>query len=209
MTTSAAVLLVGSVPLTSTEEVLHACGDGLGDLAVGVPDGEVGDRSLWVIFQAYRIFHEHPQLETIQRPAPDYNWRPAGLHDIWQFRMREGVGEPSFDNLKYADAAAESYRLFREMRDQGKIHAGAKFQCSLPLPESGCSWFFPHADDLSRIIPAYEKAILAEVDEILARIPHDDLVLQWDVCWEVLDVEGIFPWSLPDSDPFERFVATL
>lgn len=208
MSINADVLLVGSVPLISTEEVIQYCGGGLGDVAVGIPDGEVGDRSLWIVFQAYRIFHGHPQLETIQRPQPDYNWRPAGLHDMWQFRIRDGVEELTFDNLRYADHAIKSYAMFRSERDAGTIPPGVKFQCSLPFPESGPSWFFPRREDLARVIPAYEKALLGEVAKILTGIPHEDLVLQWDVCWEVLDIEGIFPWSLPDSDPFDRFVHT-
>lgn len=208
MGTDAKILLVGSVPLSSTEEVLQYCGAGLGDLAVGIPDGEVGDRSLWVIFQAYRVFHGHPQLETTQRPQPDFNWRPGGLHDIWQFRILDDVHELEFNNLHYADNAIRSYGLFRKMREAGTIPAGTRFQCSLPFPESGPSWFFPRPDDLARVIPAYEKALLREVARILVAIPHHDLVLQWDVCWEVLDIEGIFPWSLPGSDPFDRFVQT-
>lgn len=174
----AKVLLVGSVPLTSSEEVFQYCGAGLGDLAVGIPDGEVGDRSLWVIFQAYRIFHGHSQLETIQRPAPDFNWRPAGLHDIWRFRIRDGIEELSFDNLGYADNAIESYALFRKIRDAGTIPASTRFQCSLPFPDSGPSWFFPDPGDLARVLPAYEKALLAELARILEAIPHHDLVLQ-------------------------------
>jgi len=202
------VLLVGSVPLASTEEVVNYCGSGLGDIAVGIPDGEVGDRSLWVVFQAYRVFSGHPQLETTQRPQPDFNWRPAGLHDMWQFAIRDGVEELEFDNLGYASNAVNSYGIFRAARDAGTIPIEARFQVSLPLPESGCSWFFPQPEDLARVIPAYEKALLRELATILDQIPHQDLVLQWDVCWEVLDVEGIFPWALPDSDPFERFVQT-
>lgn len=63
-------LLVGSVPLSSAEEVMLACGRELGSHLTAVPDGETGDRSIWIVFQAYRVFDAHPQLETLQRPGP-------------------------------------------------------------------------------------------------------------------------------------------
>jgi len=40
------------------------------------------------------------------------------------------------------------------------------------------------------IEPAYERRILAEVAEICAAIPHDQLALQWDVARDMLAYEG-------------------
>lgn len=199
------VLLTGSVPLHSAEEVINYCGGGLGDLAVGIPDGEVGDRSLWIIFQAYRVFDGHPQLRTTQRPQPEYNWRPAGLGDMWQFTIRDDASELSFDDLQYATHAARSYEVFAAAKKSGIVPEGARFQVSLPLPESGCGWFFPGVDDLAKVVSAYETALGKELAQILETVPHDELVLQWDVCWEILDIEGVFPWTLPGSMPFDRF----
>src|SRR5262249_16094916 len=87
---TATVLLTGSVPLSSAEEVMNYCGGGLGDIAVGIPDGEVGDRSMWIIYQAYRVLDGHRQLITTQQPQPGYNWRPSGFDDFWQFAIRDG-----------------------------------------------------------------------------------------------------------------------
>lgn len=94
MSLPADVLLVGSVPLESGEEVMRACGRSLGDRVVGLPDGETGDRIMWVTYQAYRVFHEHPQLDTLQRPTPvdgQEQWMPKGLDDMWSFRIKDGV----------------------------------------------------------------------------------------------------------------------
>ena len=45
-----------------------------------------------------------------------------------------------------------------------------------------------------------------EVNKIVELIPSQDLALQWDVCWEVLDAEGIFPWTMRDvPPPLDRF----
>jgi hypothetical protein len=213
MTTAADVLLVGSVPLSSPEEVMRACGSGLGDVVMGIPDGETGDRTLWVVYQAYRVFHEHPQLETLRRPVAvegEEQWMPAGVEDLWSFGIRADAGELRFDDLKYASVAEVSYGIFRQLRDEGAIAPGVRFQVSLPLPESAVSWFFQDPALIARVLPAYEEALVRELDRISAAIPAKDLALQWDVCWEVLDQEGIFPWAMPkDPPPIQRFRDTI
>lgn len=64
----ASVLLVGSVPLESDEAVFRTCSQELGEYLGCLSDGEVGDRTIRVVFQACRIFHEHPDLITLLRP---------------------------------------------------------------------------------------------------------------------------------------------
>lgn len=215
MRISADVLLVGSVPLESGEEVMRTCGRSLGEMVVGLPDGETGDRIVWVTYQAYRVFHEHPQLETVQRPAPVdglQQWMPKGLDDMWSFRIRDGVDDLRFDDLRYASVARDSYATFKALRDAGDIAPGVRFQVSLPFPESGACWWFQDPEQLARVVPAYADAMRREAEQIFDAIPHEDLVLQWDVCWEVLDVEGIFPWTMTEPPPqerFERMVAQL
>jgi hypothetical protein len=209
MGTAADVLLVGSVPLGSAEEVLRTCGSRLGSLVAGLPDGETGDRTVWVVYQAYRVFHEHRDLETLRRPAPvngQEQWIPKGLDDLWNFRVREGVEDLRFDDLKYATVARESYQTFRQLRETGEIAAGVRFQVSLPLPESGVSWFFQDPEQIKRVLPGYADAMKREVNKIVELIPPEDLAVQWDVCWEVLDAEGIFPWTMRDGPPpLDRF----
>ncbi|MGH7962881.1 MAG: hypothetical protein ACRERD_13800 [Candidatus Binatia bacterium] len=202
--TTGEVLLVGSVPLDTVAEVFRTCAQTIGNCVPSLPDGEVGDRSVWVIYQAYRVFHEHPQLETLQRPQG--TWIPAGLGDIWQFRVKQGVDKMQFEDLKYASAALASYRTFCALRDRGEIPASVRFQVSLPLPWDGCSWFFPDPADFLLVAPAYEAAMTRELDQITAQIPAKDLALQWDVCREVLELEGVFPSS---QDPWERYAGQM
>jgi hypothetical protein len=71
------LLLVGSVPLETAEEVLESCGRTLGNHLNYLPDGEVGDRILWVPMLAYRVFHGHPDIETLARPPVPTAWRPG------------------------------------------------------------------------------------------------------------------------------------
>jgi hypothetical protein len=207
--TSADILLVGSVPLESAEAVLRTCGHKLGSSVVALPDGETGDRTIWVVYQAFRVFHQHPDIETLRRPAPingKEQWIPAGLDDLWSFKIRDAVRELRFDDLRYASVARDSYETFRRLRDRGDIAPGVRFQVCLPLPESGFSWFFHDPSQLKRVLPAYADAMSRELDKITGLIPPSDLSIQWDVCWEVLDAEGIFPWAMRDEEgPLARF----
>ena len=72
------LLLVGSVPLDTPEEVFRTCSKAIGHLVPALPDGESVDRSLWIIMLAYRVFHGHPDIETIKRPPPRGGVRTGG-----------------------------------------------------------------------------------------------------------------------------------
>jgi hypothetical protein len=213
MGTNAEILLVGSVPLESAEVVFRTCGHKLGNSVVALPDGETGDRTIWVVYQAFRVFHQHPDLETLRRPAPingKEQWIPSGLDDLWSFKIRDGVRDLRFDDLQYASVARDSYDTFRRLRDGGEIEPKVRFQVCLPFPESGFSWFFHDPAQLKRVLPAYADAMSRELDKIISLIPPADLSIQWDVCWEVLDAEGIFPWAMRDAEaaPLKRFEDT-
>ena len=45
------VLLLGSIPLSSAEEVFEVVGSELGKFVKRIPDGETGPRSLWIVCQ--------------------------------------------------------------------------------------------------------------------------------------------------------------
>lgn len=212
MTMQGDVLLVGSVPLGSPKEVMQTCARALEGSVGALPDGETGDRSLWIIYQAYRVFHGHPQLETLQRPAQAggvEQWQTQELSDLWNFKVKEGVDEPTFDDLGYASAARGSYALFRRLREAGEIPPRVRFQVSLPTPES-ILVFFRDSEQLARVVPAYTDAMERELHKVLKVVPHEDLRIQWDVCSEVLDIEGVFPWALTgEPGPEERYLRTI
>ena len=196
------VLLVGSVPLDSAEEVFKTCAIGLGNHLKVFPDGEVGARKSWIQCQAIFVFDRHPAIECIKRPTSS-DGLSREYDDNWSFRLKPGVDELTFDDLRYAGWAVESYQTFRELRQQGVIPADARFQVSLPTPLGGCAAFFDQARDREVVYRAYETAMLREVNRICQQIPHDQLALQWDVCVEVLEVAAGLPQLLPD-DPWKR-----
>jgi methionine synthase II (cobalamin-independent) len=53
-------------------------------------------------------------------------------------------------------------------------------------------------DDLAAVEPPYEARLLAELDEIAAAVPHDQLAVQWDVAVEVANWEGVWPVHFAD-----------
>ena len=67
------LLLVGSIPLDSPEEVFERFGAQLGKYLFAMPDGEVGPRRHWISRVHYQVLAAHPELEVVQRPAPDEN----------------------------------------------------------------------------------------------------------------------------------------
>src|SRR6267142_1794540 len=71
------------------------------------------------------------------------------------------------------------------LRRRGDVVAGVRFQVSLPTPMSSAFMYVsPRShDDYLRV---YERALLQALETIVAKIPAEDLSIQWDVCQEVL-----------------------
>src|SRR4051812_44818558 len=63
------LLLVGSVPLKTVENVMRTFGGELGPYLPAIPDGETGERKSWVVRLSYQVFHGHIDLDTIKRPT--------------------------------------------------------------------------------------------------------------------------------------------
>lgn len=211
------LMLVGSVPLATSEEVLAAASDEIGGLVAALPDGETGYRTNWINYQAYFVHHLHPDIETLQRPAAldgVLQWNPSGFHDLWNFKVKPGVEKVEYGDLFYASAAIQSYVAFRDLRDVGRIPPGARFQVSLPTAPGGILAFFrADGNDYYRVRDSYEEALTREISKVLEVVPPEDLAIQWDVCNEVMDIERAYPWltGLEESawERFERAVRVL
>ncbi|HTW88512.1 MAG TPA: hypothetical protein VMD75_10945 [Candidatus Binataceae bacterium] len=210
MATNDKLLLVGSIPMETVEDVLRAWGGPLGRLMPCMPDGEVGDRAAWVDMLAYRVYNGHPDLETLKRPAPENGverWRPRNLNDEWEFRVRPGVkavrfGEPGW-RLGYARDALNSYFVFQTLKKEGVLPPGLRLQVCLPLSISAVMPYFHDPADWDKVIPGYESAVRAEIAKMLERIPAGELAIQWDEAVEVQDVEFGYPYS-PEAGRFAR-----
>ena len=218
------LLMVGSVPCETEEEVFGLLGPGIGDLLIGLSDGEPGYRNKWIVFNAPHVFEPHPDVEVTNRPLarPDNsvfkdvpNWVPTSWEDMWRFRIRDGVEKIRFETLHYAEFAKKSYAVFRNLRDKGAIPAGTRFQVNFPFPEDFTRWCTGTPRDFRIMTDAVLETLQREVKSVLETIPHQDLNIQWDVCWEVFacdtgDSMGREPlaWKA-GGDPYERFAAYI
>lgn len=172
-------LLVGSINLPDAETTFRAAADILGDRLKRIPDGEVGDRFHWIVFQA-DILGTVDGLERVgDEPVYIRHLDSRGL------RIADGVDPATLvlPSLGYANAALESWTLFRTLRDASEIPATTRFQVSLPTPAAVVGAFFGRADQAA-IEPVYAAALYRELDAILAGIPHDSLAIQWDTAVE-------------------------
>ncbi|MGI8552048.1 MAG: hypothetical protein ACR2PL_14875, partial [Dehalococcoidia bacterium] len=195
------VHLVGSVPLRNADEVFETASSILQGRLRRVPDGETGVRAGWIGWQS-QVFAAHPQLEEVPRDPADYR-------RLTEFRIRNAAfpDSLSFSDLGYAKAAKDSYADFKRLKESGSIPEPYRFQVSLPTPLAPILGFVEPASQVA-VEPAYESRLLAEVDEISATIPHDQLAIQWDTAVEFAVLEGVWPSFLmePERQIVERLV---
>ncbi len=194
------VILVGSVPLSDAESVFRMAAKLLGRHVKRLPDGETGSRTHWIAWQL-EVFKQTPGLlaETV---ATGYVKRE-------RFRVKPGVDPLSirFPALGYADAAIDSWRTFDALQAGDNIDRALKFQVCLPTPLAPIqSYLFPESQ--AALEPAYEAAMLVELERILAAIPHERLAIQWDTAIEFAVLEGVMPSFLadPEGGILERLV---
>ncbi len=83
-----------------------------------------------------------------------------------------------------------------------------RFQVSLPTPWAVVTPFCQQPD-AQQIYPAYEEAMLREVERICKAIPHQDLAVQWDVCIEMLAWDGRWQNAPPFPGMEQLFAASF
>ncbi len=193
------VHLVGSVAMDDAESVFRAAAGELGPWLRRLPDGETGERHRWIYWQREMLLrHPDMELDPTADPLPIVQWDGKLIRETELVRFKDGVdpADVVFET-GYAAAARASYATFAELKADGVIGSDVRFQVCLPTPmASGYMYVSPAA--LDAYLPAYERSLLAALDEILAEVPHPELAIQWDVCQEVLLYEDYFP-SRPDD----------
>jgi len=191
--------LNGSLPFERTNEAFAFIGESLQPWVKRVPDGEPGDRVNWVLTQAAHFF-ENPALE----PAPP---NPGVNRPLVQIRDFGGSGI-AFRPFAYADYASQSYPLFQDARRRGLLTPESKFLISLPTPLNAI-FFFVDFKDQAAVLPVYTAQAKVAVKDILARIPHEDLAVQWDLPIELATIQGWFPNPFDAEVPIYDAIAEI
>jgi hypothetical protein len=192
------VHFVGSIGLDSTDDVFDAVGATVKSLVKRCPDGEVGGRRLWNSYQ-WPVLRATSFLET----ATDTAFPGIGLCPL---RLKAGTRSEDihFGELGYAREARASYQDFLAARKRGVIGAETRFQVCLPTPVAVMAFIV--SSDVPKVMPAYEQAMIHEMERICAAIPHADLALQWDVCMEMIQWDGRVP-AMPAFPGMEQAFA--
>lgn len=183
-------LLCGGVNLSTNEDVFRAIASEAGDVVARIPDGETGERNDWIVWQKH-VLARQDQLEESAPFANEY--RP---HPRWS--IREGVSPDKIElgPLGYFAAAADSYRVFARLKQDGVIDGDARFQVSLPTPLAVVGVFID-PDDALAFEPVYERRLLGELASITDLVPHHELAIQWDAAVEFAMLEGVWASYFP------------
>lgn len=201
------LLFTGGFPGESVEEVFRAMSGAVGARALAYPDGENGDRSMWIINLNSTTWPHVDGLEEVSSQLPEnHPFRP-----IRNFRIREGVKELRLEGvLPYSRAAIEGYAVFTRLRDEGVIDSSVRFQMAFPAAHDAVAIYFPDRGDWDMAFRAWTTALQDEYRRMLEVIPEEDLVIQIDYCTELSQIKGLPPdlsYWLADMTPEQAFAA--
>lgn len=197
------LLLVGSLPVESTEVAFRAGAELFGDMVFALPDGETGPRAAWVGYERERLARPNPGVVVLEETESPTG-RPRHAYETPVFGVRPGVTELHFASWPRIDDAIESYGVFRALREAGVIPAGLRFQIGLPFPSSALNAFkADFAADYPVAERAFEDLVTRELIRLLEAIPPADLAIQWDMAYETQDIEGVLAWT--SEGAWERF----
>jgi len=166
--------MVGSVPGASPEEVFTRLTTALPGRLQAIPDGETGERWNYIGWQLQRFPRVARRNELGGTPLPETGIPTFTIADI----------EPT----GYDEAALSSYGEFSRLQKQGIIPTDVRFQIGLPSPYNVLVGHLKPELAYS-IEPLYEKRFTETIDKIVAKIPHEDMVIQWDLCFEMTALE--------------------
>lgn len=177
--------LVGSVNLPTAEDTFRTVAAHAGTHLKRIPDGEVGERFHWIMFQGqyFEAVAGLVRVPIAPIPVAGFDARPHVLDGSVP------ADELVFGELGYAAAAAASYADFARLRTEGAIPATTRFQVCLPTPLAPVMAFVV-PELRAAVYPAYEAAMVREIEAIVAAVPAADLAIQLDLASEFAFIEG-------------------
>jgi hypothetical protein len=178
----------GSVNLPDAETVMREISSRIPTGVRRMTDGETGERGYWILFQIQK-FLQMPEFESVHvgqayETADDAPQMP-------QLRLTAGASAETirWPDLGYNDEYGKSFEIFDRLQRDGTILAGVRFQMQYPTPlASMATTIVP--EDMPAVAASYETALFADLDDLLARLPHDRCAVQWDVAVEFGLLEG-------------------
>ena len=178
----------GSVNLPDAETVMREISSRIPTGVQRMTDGETGERGYWILFQVQK-FLQMPEFESVG-VGRAYETSPDAP-GMAQLRLAGGASADTIDwpNLGYADEYGASFQIFDRLQKDGTIPAGVRFQMQYPTPLASMAGTIT-PEDLPAVAVSYEAALFADVDQVLARLPHDRCAVQWDVAVEFGLLEG-------------------
>jgi hypothetical protein len=168
------VLLVGSVPFASAKDVFLKASKELKGRLYALPDGETGQRGSFIAWQRAMFPPEALRLHVGGTPLPESGVPKLSLKDI----------KPT----GYDEAAIASYAEFVQLKEEGQVPSEVRFQICLPTPFN-CIQGLLKPELQAMIEPLYEKRFQETLDRITRTIPHNDLVIQWDLAYDIATLE--------------------
>jgi len=192
--------LVGSVPLNNSDEVFELVGPILKEFCSRYPDGETGERKNWIGWQ-FAVFRDQDALVQTDKRERDYQ-----LYPPFNFVPGKEPEDLDFSDLGFAREAVQSYSKFVDHQEKGTVAQSAKFLVALPTPFAPV-YSFTAYEVQEEILPVYEAAMLREIDQLAAAIPHDKLAIQWDVATEISIFEQVYPATF--TSPWEILIEKL
>ena len=118
------------------------------------------------------------------------------------------MSELRFESWPRIDDAIASYERFVRCATKARSPPHLRFQVGLPFPSSALNGF---KDDWARDYPiverAFEELVGRELVRLVEAIPASDLALQWDLAYEVQDIEGVLAWT--SEGAWERFAGPV
>jgi len=178
--------LNGSINLDDTETVMRDVAARIPRGLRRLPDGETGDRQQWILFQFLK-FQQMADLELEQSEVDPATYTTPKL------MLRDGADPAAiaWPDLGYAGVYEQSFATFRALEDEGVVPPGVRFQVEYPTPLASIVGFISPRDQMT-LLDSYEAALFADLQKLLAAVPHDRVAVQWDVAVEFGMLEQIY-----------------
>jgi hypothetical protein len=137
----------------------------------------------------------------LDAPEGDYEQVP-------QLRLADGVdpAQMTWPDLGYAGAYLASYATFAALRREGVIPVGARFQVEYPTPLASIGAYIVPGQQQA-LLGSYEQAMFADLDRLLAAVPHAEAAVQWVVAVEFSVLEEAF--APGGAQAFDAIIAGL